>query len=70
MGRKRHTYTIFGGKARMKATTRRTILKLILEKQDAVVQTGFIWLRIGINQSSCEHCNKPYGSMKCWGILE
>jgi hypothetical protein len=43
-----------GGKARRKETTRKTldvsgkiILTGTLQKQDWVVQTGFIWLRIG-----------------------
>jgi hypothetical protein len=21
-------------------------------------------------EGSCEHCNEPYGSIKCWEILE
>jgi hypothetical protein len=29
------------------------ILKLVLERQDEVVWTGLIWLRIGTNGSSC-----------------
>jgi hypothetical protein len=43
----------FGGKARRKETTRKTdvhgmiIIKWILERQDGVVRTGLMWLRIG-----------------------
>jgi hypothetical protein len=37
------------------------MLKLILEKYDEVVWTGFMWLRIGF---SGEHL------IKCWEILD
>jgi hypothetical protein len=40
----------------------RIILKLILEKCDGVVGTGFIWLRIGI--SGVVLC-----PIKCWKIV-
>jgi hypothetical protein len=43
-------------------------LKRILEREDAVIRTGLIWLRIGIG--SCEHGNEPSGSIKSWEILE
>jgi hypothetical protein len=62
-----------GNKASMKETPRcslRTILKWIIEKQDGVEWTGFIWLRIGPVESSCDHGNEPLGSIKCWEILE
>jgi hypothetical protein len=45
------------------------ILKLVIGKQDGVVWTGLIWLRIGPLKVSCEHGNEPLGSIK-WEILE
>jgi hypothetical protein len=35
-----------------------------LKKQDVKMWTGFIWLRTGINGSSCEYGNGPLGSIK------
>jgi hypothetical protein len=35
-----------------------------------MVWTGFIWLRIGPVEGSCEYGNEPSGSMKCWEIFE
>jgi hypothetical protein len=52
-GREEECIQDFGGKARRKETTSKTdvgerkILKWILEEQDGVAWTGFIWLRIG-----------------------
>jgi hypothetical protein len=40
----------------------RIILRYTLEREDAVVWTGFIWLRIGTSELS--------GSIKYWTILE
>jgi hypothetical protein len=34
------------------------ILKCIVEKQDGMIWTGLIWLRIGEVECSCEHDNK------------
>jgi hypothetical protein len=48
----------------------RTILKWILERQDRMVWIGLIWLRIEPVEGSCEHGNKPPGSIKCWEVLE
>jgi hypothetical protein len=31
---------------------------------------GFIWLRIGIVEGSCEHGIEPSGSIKCWEIVD
>jgi hypothetical protein len=46
------------------------ILKCILEKEDGVLWTGFIWLRIGTRAGSYEHSNKLSGSIKYFNILE
>jgi hypothetical protein len=46
------------------------ILKLILEKQDGVVWTGLIWLRIGPVEGSCEDGNKLLGSIKFRDVLQ
>jgi hypothetical protein len=41
------------------------------ERQDAVLWSGFIWLRIGTSGGgTCEHGNEPSGSIKSWIILE
>jgi hypothetical protein len=32
--------------------------------------TGYIWLRTGIVEDSCERGNEPSGSIKCWEIIE
>jgi hypothetical protein len=45
----------------------RTILRWIIEYQDGVVWTGFIWLWIGTTGGIG---NGPSGSIKCWEILE
>jgi hypothetical protein len=42
----------------------RIILKWILEKQDWVLWSGFIVIRIGIDGGFCELRNKPSGSIK------
>jgi hypothetical protein len=39
-------------------------------RQDVVVQTGLIWLRIGPVEGSCEHGNEPSGSVKFSEIVE
>jgi hypothetical protein len=44
--------------------------KWLLERQDGVVWTGLIWLRIETSGGSCEHSNEHLGSIKCWEILE
>jgi hypothetical protein len=41
------------------------ILKWILERQNGMVWTGLMWLRIGT-----EHGNEPLGSIKCWGVIK
>jgi hypothetical protein len=41
----------------------RIILRCILEKQDKVVWTGFIWLRRGPVESFGEHGNAPFYKM-------
>jgi hypothetical protein len=46
------------------------ILKSILERWRGMVWTGFIWLRIGTVEGTCEHGNEPWRSIKCWDILE
>jgi hypothetical protein len=46
------------------------ILKLICERQDGVIWTGLIWLRMGTSESFCEHGNEPTGTIKLWKILE
>jgi hypothetical protein len=40
------------------------VFKWIFEKYDGRVQTGFFWLRLDPVEGSCEHSNKPLGSMK------
>jgi hypothetical protein len=35
------------------------MLRCIAVKQDGVIWTGFIWLRIGEVKGSCQHYNKP-----------
>jgi hypothetical protein len=53
MGEKRNAYWLLVGKPEGKRVLGRSkrrwriILKWILEEQDGVVRTGFIWLRIG-----------------------
>jgi hypothetical protein len=47
-----------------------TILKWILERQDGMVWTGLIWLRIGTGGGLFEHSDEPSGSVKCWEVLE
>jgi hypothetical protein len=42
----------------------------MLDKQDGVVCTELIWLRIGTSGGSSEHGNEPWGSIKCWGLFE
>jgi hypothetical protein len=47
------------------------ILKWILKrKYGSRVWTGLIWLRIGTGTDSCEHGNKPSGSIKPREFLE
>jgi hypothetical protein len=46
------------------------ILKWILERQNRVVWTGLMWLRIGTGEGSCEHDNEYFSSTKCWEVLE
>jgi hypothetical protein len=41
------------------------MLKWILKRQDGVVWTGLIWLRIGTS----EHGTETSGSIKCWEVL-
>jgi hypothetical protein len=50
-----------------KTTAGWTVLKWILRGMGWI---GFIWLRIGTSEGSCEHGNDPLGSIKCWEILE
>jgi hypothetical protein len=33
-----------------------------------MIWTGLVWLRIGPVEGSCEHGNKPAGSIKCWAV--
>jgi hypothetical protein len=50
MMEKRNSYTVFGGKPEGKMPLDvygRITFKLILNKEDNVVLTGFIWLKIG-----------------------
>jgi hypothetical protein len=47
MGEKRNAYRILMGMPEGKRPGGWTILKWILERQDAVVWIGLIWLRIG-----------------------
>jgi hypothetical protein len=44
------------------------LLKWIFQKEDMMVRTGFIWLRIGTTVKSCEKCNKRWNVMR--GDLE
>jgi hypothetical protein len=39
-------------------------LKRILGKKGGRVWIGFMWLKIGTDGGSCEHGNKPSGSIK------
>jgi hypothetical protein len=45
------------------------LLKCILERQDGVVWTESICLRIGTSGGSCEHGNEPPDSINCWEVL-
>jgi hypothetical protein len=45
-------------------------IKMDLREKDRVLRTGLIWPRIGAVEGSCEHHNKPFGSTKCWEVLE
>jgi hypothetical protein len=45
------------------------LLKWILEKQDGVVLSGLIYVRIGTKVNFCEHGNENSDSIKCWKIL-
>jgi hypothetical protein len=42
------------------------ILKGNFEREDEVIWTGLIWLRIGTS----EHGNEPSSPIKCWVVLE
>jgi hypothetical protein len=46
------------------------IRKQEAKRQDAVVFIGIILLSLKPVAGSCEHDNKPSGSMKCWEVLE
>jgi hypothetical protein len=35
-----------------------------------MVWTVLMWLRIGTSGASCERCNEPSGSIKCWKVLQ
>jgi hypothetical protein len=35
-----------------------------------MVGIGWIWLRIGTVEVSCERGDEPPGSIKCWEVLE
>jgi hypothetical protein len=67
---KRNAYRLFVGKPEGKDhyedqdVGRWIILKWILEREDRVVWTGLVWLRIGTSGGSCECGNKPSGSTK------
>jgi hypothetical protein len=39
-------------------------------RENGMVWIGLIWLGIEISEGSCEHGNKPSGSIKSWEILE
>jgi hypothetical protein len=46
-----------------------TILRSILERLRGVIWNGLIWIKGPVN-ASCEHGNKPSGSIECWEVLE
>jgi hypothetical protein len=46
------------------------ILKLIFERQDVMIWTGLLRLRMGLVERSCEHGNEPLDSIKFWEFLE
>jgi hypothetical protein len=48
----------------------RITLKWILTKYGEKVRTGLIWLRRGMGAGSCEHSNKPLGSIKGGEFLD
>jgi hypothetical protein len=39
-------------------------------REDGMVWIGFMWLRMGTSEVSCEHNNEPSGSIRCWEVLE
>jgi hypothetical protein len=39
------------------------------EREDGVMWTGSIWLRIETS-GSCGHCDEPSSSIKYWEVLE
>jgi hypothetical protein len=75
-GEKRHAYRILVGKPEGKRPLEdldvggQIIVTWILEAQDGMIWTGFMWLRIGQVEGPCEHGNEPSGSIKFWEILE
>jgi hypothetical protein len=49
----------------------RKILKWLLKKQDGSVKDDFLWLRMGGGGGgSCEHDNKPTGSINWWEFIQ
>jgi hypothetical protein len=40
------------------------------ERENGMVWTGLIWLRIGTIGGVCEHGNEPSGPKKCWEVLD
>jgi hypothetical protein len=52
MGKKRNAYRTFVGKKQLETPRHRweKILKWILEKQNGMICTGFIWFRIGTSR--------------------
>jgi hypothetical protein len=58
-----------GDHFRYQRIERKIILKWILRKYDDRAWSEFISLKIGIVSTSCEHSNKPSGSVKCWDLI-
>jgi hypothetical protein len=44
-------------------------VKVVLNINDRVARTEFIWLRIGTSAGCCEYGNEPLGSIKCREFL-
>lgn len=72
-GEMRNIFRILFGKSELERTFRRysnrweAYIKRVIDVQDAKVQTGLNWFRIGPNTAHCKQC---IGSLGCMEIFE